>query len=189
MLFAFIPFDGAIGSNVQTQATLLQALLALFFITQLVMGRSLESETEDGFLTQMVLQNTNAFAWFFAKNLILLTQIGFIALPTFLFIAAFSDLSLAFWGAFLPRAILGTLGLAPLGFVLQAACFRSAQQKILLPALFFPLSSPVFLAIAHGTLNDKESSTSLALILAFDVVYIVLSSVLFSELTSEKTST
>ncbi len=90
---------------------------------------------------------------------------------------------------FLPQlaliAILATTGFAAVGTLFSALAVNTKAREVMLPILFFPAVTPVIIAAvkASGLVLGGETWGSLlswlGIILAFDVIFLVASALLF----------
>jgi len=90
---------------------------------------------------------------------------------------------------FLPRlaliAVLATVGFVAVGTIFSALAVHTRAREIMLPILFLPIVSPVIIAAvkASGLVMSGEAWSSLSswlgMILAFDAIFLVVSSLLF----------
>ena len=78
-------------------------------------------------------------------------------------------------------------GLTAMGVLLSAIVMNADSRALLFPVLFFPLSVPVLLAALHCNdhiLQGRWKGLSegwLQILLIFDVTYVILGAILFSE--------
>jgi heme exporter protein B len=84
---------------------------------------------------------------------------------------------------FIPVAALGTWALVVNGTFFSAVSLRTRSREIMLPLLLFPISIPALLAMVRATtslLTGEESiSFWIALLVAYDVVFTIVSLLLF----------
>ena len=89
-------------------------------------------------------------------------------------------------------AAMALAGLAALGVLLSAMTLKANARQILYPLLYFPLATPVLLAAVQSSqlyLSSGQITADvrawLGLLLGFDVIYITLGALLFTELVDE----
>ena len=81
--------------------------------------------------------------------------------------------------------VLATVGFASVGTLFSALAANTKARDIMLPILFFPIVVPVLIAAVEATgpvLNGKpwgDISTWLQIIVAFDVIFLVVSALVF----------
>lgn len=128
-------------------------LWVVFLFTSLLgLGRSFQSEAEDGavaLLVQAPCDRGWVFAGKAAANLIALLGIQ---IWTSLLFAVFLDVD---WSraplAALGTAVLGAIGLTSIGTLLSAMSISARFREFLLPVLLFPLSLPVLVLASRLT--------------------------------------
>lgn len=87
-------------------------------------------------------------------------------------------------------ATIAMAGLAAVGILISAMMLQVESSQILYPILYFPLTTPVLLGAVQSSLELIEKQHSLGdilpswlgLVIVFDIIYITLSVLLFSEL-------
>ena len=87
-------------------------------------------------------------------------------------------------------AFLATLGFATIGTLFSAMAVNTRSREIMLPLLLFPISVPVLIAAVEATRALLDPSVSMPsrwwqLLLAFDVIFLVISSFLFGTVLEE----
>ena len=88
-------------------------------------------------------------------------------------------------------AALATLGFSAVGTLFSAMAVNTRSRETMLPLLLLPMTVPVIIAAveATGVILDGDSFGELArwwqLLLAFDVIFLVLSSLLFGAVLEE----
>lgn len=81
--------------------------------------------------------------------------------------------------------LLGTLGFAAVGTLLSAISVNTRAREILLPILLFPIAIPILLAAVKATsslINNGSFASAgswVRILTAFDIIFLVLSSLLF----------
>ncbi len=158
--------------------------VAFTFAGMLGLNRSLALEKDKGCLEGLLLCPVERDVIYLGKMLGSLTFmliVEAIALPLF---CLFFNLLL-----FLPQlaliAILATTGFAAVGTLFSALAVNTKAREVMLPILFFPAVTPVIIAAvkASGLVLGGETWGSLlswlGIILAFDVIFLVASALLF----------
>jgi heme exporter protein B len=156
--------------------------IAVMFAGLLALGRTFERERQSETLRALLLAPVSRPAVYVGKLL------GMVALLMLVEVILVPLLALLFDGRLLGRplwlfAILaaGTLGFAAVGTLFAAMLVRARSRDVLLPVLLFPITVPVIIAGVRGTaaLLQPEVDTAvlqfwLALLVAFDVVFVTL---------------
>lgn len=158
--------------------------VAFTFAGVLSLNRSFASEKDKGCLEGLMLCPVDREVIFLGKMLGSLTFmliVEFIILPVF---SIFFDLPL-----FMPKLIfivfLVTLGFVSVGTLFSALAANTKARDIMLPILFFPVTAPLIIAAvkATGIILEgglwSEFSSWLGIILAFDVIFLVTSALVF----------
>lgn len=154
------------------------------FAGVLGLNRSFVLEKEKGSLAGLMLCPVDRDVIYFGKMLASLTFmliVEAIVLPVF---SILFNLTI-----FIPEvaviAVLATIGFACVGTLFSALAVNTKAREIMLPILFFPIVSPVIIAAVKATglvlAGDSWGSISswLQIIAAFDIIFLVLSSLVF----------
>ncbi len=150
-------------------------------------GRTFAQEQERGNLEALLAAPLDRSVLYAAKLL------GNFALTTVLIVLTVPLAALFFNVAFAPLAlllslVLGTLGLAAVGTLLSALAAQTRAREVLLPVLLFPITVPALLAAVHSTAAALQGRMAwggagdapwLHLLIAFDLIYVVLSWLVF----------
>ena len=155
--------------------------VAYLFAGILGMNRTFAVERDRGTLEGLMLAPVGREAVFAGKLLgaiAVMLVVEALMVPVFLMLY---DLSLfSVW--FILAAVLATIGFAAVGTLFSAIAAHTRAREAALPVLFLPVSLPVIIA-AVGSTSDildgggwSEVRGWLQLMLAFDVVFLVLSS-------------
>ncbi len=150
-------------------------------------GRTFAQEHERGNLDALLAAPLDRSILYAAKLLgnLALTAVLIVltvALTTVFFTVAFDPLAL------LLSLVLGTLGLAAAGTLLSALAAQTRAREVLLPVLLFPITVPALLAAVHSTAAALQGRMAwggageapwLHLLIAFDLIYVVLSWLVF----------
>ena len=158
--------------------------VAIIFASLLALGRSFSREVERGSMDGLLASPIDPGALYLAKvaaNVILLLALEAVIIPlaTLLF-----NLQL-FQPTLLLTLLLGNIGIASVGTILAAISARSRAREALLPIMLLPLLVPVIiaavrataLAIDRGPWDDVQPW--LAILAAYDLVFLFVSSLLF----------
>jgi heme exporter protein B len=165
--------------------------MAIVFSGLLGLNRSMQLETNGGNLEAALITGINRNAIFFGKlgsNFVITLFMQLIMIPLFAVLYDVRILSSPWMAA----VILGaTYGFVLLGTLFSLIAARSATREILLPLLLLPISIPLILAAVQLTngFQSGESLNSLAkwlrLIFVYDIVFTILSSLLFEGIVEE----
>lgn len=162
--------------------------VSLTFVGTLVFGRTFQREREERAVLGLLLAPGATDSLFVAKLIVNLLFLGAVELLLVPLVAVLFKLDLAqVAGPLFVLLATGTLGFCTLGTVLAAALSSLRLKEVLMPLVLFPLALPVLLAGVKGTsalldAPDWSSVTSwLTLIIAFDVLFLVLSKWLFRQ--------
>jgi heme exporter protein B len=165
--------------------------VAIAFAGMTGLSRSFVLERDRGVLDGLLLAPVDRSAIYFGKmigNVLFISLVEVVVLPFFivLFNQALADLP-ALGGV----VILGTIGFAGVGTLFSAMAVHTRAREIMLPIMLFPVVVPVMLAAVRLTaavldnLAFAEVSHWLALLVAFDVIFIAASFMLFEYVVEE----
>ncbi len=179
MVFAFAlvkegqaPADGAAGI----------LWIAIAFAGTLALGRTFERERQSETLRALLLAPAPRPAIYVGKLigivvLIMATEMVLVPLVAFLFQAPF--FAHPVWQ--LAVLLCGTIGFAAVGTLFAAMLVRARSRDVLLPVLLYPITVPVIIAGVRATATLLEPEVEfalvrfwLALLVAFDVVFVTL---------------
>ncbi|MBC8180651.1 heme exporter protein CcmB [candidate division KSB1 bacterium] len=160
--------------------------IAITFAGILGLNRSFIYEVDHGSLLGLLLCPVDHYVIYLGKmigNFIFMLIMEIILIPLLII---FFNLNI--FSILLPLSLvvfLGTLGFAAVGTLLSAISVNTRAREILLPVLLFPVVIPILLAavksttilINGGTLSDTISW--IKILSGFDIVFLVLSSLLF----------
>ena len=156
--------------------------LTITFAAMLGMGRTFVREYERGTLPGLLLAPIDRGALFLGKlvaNLLFLFIMEAVTLPMF---ALLFDLPVLKSSVMLV-IVLGTLGLAILGTMFSAMAAHSQAREALLPLLLLPTTVPIIIGAVQATSNAISGAADgppwLGLLIAFDVIFLTLSYLLF----------
>src|SRR5437763_4239993 len=186
-LLVLVVFSFAFDLRVENVAAVAPGVLwvTVTFAGVLSLGRSFARERDRRTLDGLLLAPVDRSALYLAKvfaSLVSMLAVEIIAVPAF--IALFNvpvDM-----GPLVLALALGTLGLAGIGTLFAAIAAHTRAREVLLPLLLFPIQVPVILATVKSTgaairLPGVEPSDAnwLGLLVAFDVLFLGLSVLLF----------
>ncbi len=186
LLVVFI-FGFAIEPKAETVAIVAPGMLwvTMSFACVLCFGRSFIQEKEHGCLDGLMLCPISRDTIFWGKmigNSIFLLIVELAILPFFF---VFLNLPFSFLPGIALIVLLTTLGFVSVGTLLSAMSVNTRARDIVLPILLFPTIVPVFIAAVQCTsailkgFGWGEFSNWLEMILAFDVIFMVVSSFVF----------
>jgi heme exporter protein B len=154
----------------------------LTFAGTLALGRTFERERQAETLRALLLAPVPRPAVYLGKlagvvSLLLAVEVILVPLVTLLFAAPL--LSRPLW--LLGMLVTGTLGFAAVGTLFAAMLVRARSRDVLLPVLLYPVVVPVLIAGVRGTsalvapeFDEAIAQFWLALLLAFDTVFVTL---------------
>ncbi|HLZ59884.1 MAG TPA: heme exporter protein CcmB [Ktedonosporobacter sp.] len=189
-LLVLVIFNFAFDLRVDNKVAVAPGALwvAFIFASLLGLGRTIAIEREQGPMDRLLLCPVDRRAIYLAKllgNVLFIGVVEIVALPVF---AALFDVPLGV-GALLPIVLFGTLGIATIGTLFSAIAAATRARELLLPLLVFPLIVPVVIAAVRATgdllapaLNEPPW---LGLIIAFDVIFLSVSTLLFQYVIEE----
>lgn len=162
--------------------------VSIAFLGALVFARTFQRERENRAMDGLRLVPGILDALYASKlvtNLLLLLSLQVLLVPSLLLVFPLPQQP-----ELLPLAgllVAGTVGLCALGTVLSAALAAVRMREVLLPLLLYPLAIPLLIAGVKGSaaLFDPVAPAGpgdwLALMLAFDALFLVLGRWLFGE--------
>lgn len=187
IMFSFA--TGEIDSGMKAKIFTAEVVLTTLFALSLYFIRAFETEYEDGIFLQIRSMNVSRVAWFFSKytlvSLLSLTTSLVVLVITALFTETSTNLISDNFGQLLLILIFTVAGLSALGILLSAMTLKARGRSVVFPLLFYPLSVPVLLCSTQAiNLLILKSSSFFAtewglLLVGFDVMYIILSALLF----------
>jgi ABC-type transport system involved in cytochrome c biogenesis permease component len=192
ILFTFAV--GEIEPDMRIKLFVAEIFLTTFLALQISFSRVFEPARTDKVFDLLRTYPVSYNAWFLAKYVLVLLLGLSVAIPT-IFIATLMAgkvlTGISIWGL-IPVTILAVAGLSALGVLLAAITLKAQSRQILYPLLYFPLTAPVLLSAIQLSLTylEKGSFTSetqswFLLLAAFDVIYVTLGVLLFSELVDD----
>jgi heme exporter protein CcmB len=156
--------------------------LAIMFAGNLALGRTFERERQAETLKALLLAPAPRPAVYVGKLtgiVILLAATEAVLVPLVALLFQAQLLRHPFWLASVVAA--GTIGFAAVGTLFAAMLVRARSRDVLLPVLLYPVTVPVVIAgvrataaLAQPNLDVEIVRFWLALLVAFDVVFITL---------------
>jgi len=165
--------------------------VAIAFAGMLGLSRSFILEQDRGVLNGLLLAPVDRSAIYFGKmigNVLFISVVEVVILP--FFIILFNQ-PLTALPALIGIIILGTIGFAGVGTLFSAMAVHTRAREVLLPIMLFPVVVPAMLAavrLTSGVLDNlpfEDVSHWLALLIAFDVIFIAVSFMLFEYVVEE----
>jgi heme exporter protein B len=165
--------------------------VAITFAGQLGLSRSFILERDRGVLDGLLLTPVDRSAIYFGKmigNVLFISLVEIFILP--FFVVLFNQ-SLSTLPLLVGVVILGTIGLAGVGTLFSAMAVHTRAREVLLPIMLIPVIVPLILAAVRltGAILDQtpfeDVSHWLALLVAFDVIFIAASFMLFEYVVEE----
>ncbi len=158
--------------------------VAILFAGTLGLGRTYSHERDRGSLEGLMLCPVDRSAIFVGKFLANLFYIGLAEIVLVPVFASFFDVPVLNLGV-IAIIVLGTVGFAAVGTVFGAMAVNTRAREVMLPILLLPVLVPLIIASvkATGLLIDgepwSETWSWVNLLIAFDVIYLVASFVLY----------
>lgn len=192
-LLVILIFNFAFDLRAENQKTLAPGVLwvAIAFAGMLGLSRSFIIEKDRGSMEGLLLTPVDRSAIYLGKmlgNLLFIGIVEIIILP--IFIVLF-NLSAAHLPLLVGVMILGTIGFAGVGTLFSAMAVHTRAREVLLPILLFPVVIPVMLASVKLTaaildgVPFADAQNWFSLLVAFDLIFLVLSVILFDYVTEE----
>jgi heme exporter protein B len=194
-LGSLVPFAGtmliAFGLSLGPGRALLQQTapgllwLAVLFASVLASRRSYEAEGEDGALEGMILAPVDRASLFLGKAAAVSAQLLVLEGVVLVLVAGLFDLPLGESPAVTAGAfVLGTIGLASVGSLFGVLTESARAREAVFPLLVLPLATPVLVAGVKATAlatagRGAEAGAWLGLLLAFDVVFVSIGTLVF----------
>lgn len=197
-LGAVLPFAGtlliAFGLSLGPGRSLLQQTapgllwLAVLFASVLSFRQAYQVESEDGALEALLLSPFDRGSIFLGKAVAVAVELWLLEAIVLLLVSALFGLSLWKAPAALAAAfLLGTIGLSAIGSLFGSLADSPRAREAIFPLLVLPLATPVLVAGVKATElaaagRGAEVGSWLALLVAFDVVFLSLGMVVFGQL-------
>jgi heme exporter protein B len=191
-LLVILIFNFALELDAGARSTVTAGVLWVTFAFSGTLGlnRSMAVEKDRGCLDGLLLAPVDRSAIFFGKvisNLIFMLIVELIVLPVY---SVLYNVNLFIPGLLLV-ILLGSIGYVVVGTLLATMAVHTRTRDILLPILLFPLVIPVLLAAVRGSTGFlqgiplEEFSASLSLLVAYDIIFIAVSFMVFDFVVEE----
>jgi heme exporter protein B len=192
-LLVILIFNFAFDLRAENQKTLAPGVLwvAIAFAGMLGLSRSFIMEKDRGSMEGLLLTPVDRSAIFLGKmlgNLLFIAIVEVIILPIFMVLF---NLSAGDLPALAGVMLLGTIGFAGVGTLFSAMAVHTRAREVLLPILLFPVVIPVMLAAVKLTaaildrVSFAEVQNWFSLLVAFDLIFMALSFILFDYVMEE----
>ncbi len=164
--------------------------VAFTFAGVLGLGRSFVVEKDRGALDGLLLAPIDRGAIYLAKllgNFLFMTIVEAICLPVFTAFFNFGVVSIDVAAI----AVLGTFGFAAVGTLFSAMAVNTRARDVMLPLLVFPICIPIVIAAVEATSQLFNGGAAgdhfrwLALLAAFDVIFVIVCFVVFDVVVEE----
>jgi heme exporter protein B len=163
--------------------------IAFIFASLLGLGRTIAAERERNTLDRLLLTPVDRKVIYLAKlvgNMLCIGVVEIVALPVFVLLFNFE---LGIVRDLIPVVLLGTVGLASVGTLFSVMAAATRARELLLPVLVFPLIVPVIISAVQATSLILLPSTNeppwLGLLIAFDVIFLSVSTLTFQFVVEE----
>jgi heme exporter protein B len=164
--------------------------VAFTFSGMLGLGRSFAAEKDKGSMEGLLLSPVDRGAVFLGKaisNLLFISIMEAVTLPLF---SLLNNVALPWW-PIIPYILLGTIGFAAMGTLLGAVAASTKMREVMLPILLFPVSVPLLMAavkLTSGAIQARdfsEVSNWFSILITYDVVFVVVSFLVFEYVVEE----
>ncbi|MEJ2554979.1 MAG: heme exporter protein CcmB [Anaerolineae bacterium] len=192
-LLVILIFNFAFDLRAENQKTLAPGVLwvAIAFAGMLGLSRSFIMEKDRGSMEGLLLTPVDRSAIYLGKmlgNVLFISVVEAIILPIFI---VFFNLSAEDLPLLVGVMILGTIGFAGVGTLFSAMAIHTRAREVLLPVLLFPVVIPVLLSAVKLTaaildrLPFADVQNWFSLLVAFDLIFMALSFILFDYVLEE----
>ncbi len=166
--------------------------MTFVFASLLGMNRSFVYEVDKGCLHGLMLAPMSRAAIYVSKFLVNFLFVLLAELVMLPFFGIFFGMDLlAYLGPLLAVVLLSTLGFAIIGTLFAAISVNTRTREVMLPILHFPVSIPIIIGAVQATaaaMQDQGWAVVwgwLRIIVAFDVVFLVVSLLTFEYIVEE----
>lgn len=174
-----------LGATISSFAATAVLWVAYLFSGVLCFEKTMSVERNDGMLAALMLAPVDSGVLYLAKllsNLVLMFAVALVVTPVGVLFFGF-DLSQA-PGTFVTVMALGLVGFAGVGTLFAAVVSSSRLQGGLLAMMIFPIALPLVLTSSQIMIRQFRDSvapgvTGLGVLIAFDVIFITVSWVVF----------
>lgn len=193
-LLIIVVFNFAFGFSVEILSLAAPAMLWIAFTFAGILGlsRSFALEKEGNAIIGMLLTPTDRsiiYAGKMISNTIFVFIVGIITVLMFILFFNYSFLSTLL--PLLPIMFLGSIGFVSVGTLFSAMAINTKLREVLLPILLFPIIIPVIVSavkLSTQVLDGNsifDASSSLKLLLAFDIIFVTACAVTFEYVIDE----
>ncbi|MDP2729455.1 MAG: heme exporter protein CcmB [Dehalococcoidales bacterium] len=186
-LLVIVIFNFAFGASQETMALVAPGILwvTFTFAGVLSFNRSFVLEKEEGCIEGLMVAPISREAIYVGKmvgSLLFMLIIEAIALPIFAFLSNLAVLS----PQLITITVLTTVGFVAVGTLFSALAVNTRAREMVLPILFFPIVIPLIISAvrASGLSLSGEAWSSLSswlqIIAAFDIIFLVVSFLVFT---------
>jgi len=191
-LLVILIFNFALELDIRTRESVATGVLwvTFAFAGTLGLNRSMAMEKDRGSLDGLLLAPVDRSAIYFGKalgNLLFMLIVEAIVIPTF---SVLYNLNLLKAGLLLV-VLLGSVGYIAVGTLLSSMAVQARTRDVLLPILLFPVAVPVLLASVKASngfligLEMVEIWPWLNLLIAYDIIFIAVSFMVFDFIVEE----
>jgi heme exporter protein B len=192
-LLVILIFNFAFDLRAENQKTLAPGVLwvAIAFAGMLGLSRSFIMEKDRGSMEGLLLTPVDRSAIFLGKmsgNVLFITVVEIVILPIFMVLF---NLSAGIIPLVAGVMVMGTIGFAGVGTLFSAMAVHTRAREVLLPILLFPVVIPLMLAAVKLTsaildrLPFADVQNWFSLLVAFDLIFMALSFILFDYVMEE----
>jgi heme exporter protein B len=192
-LLVILIFNFAFDLRAENQRTLAPGVLwvAIAFAGMLGLSRSFIVEKDRGSMEGLLLTPVDRSAIYLGKlvgNVLFIAVVELIILPIFMVLF---NLTARVLPPLAGVMLLGTIGFAGVGTLFSAMAVHTRAREVLLPILLFPVVIPVMLAAVKlsAAILDRlpfaEVQNWFSLLVAFDLIFMALSFILFDYVMEE----
>ncbi|MEW6141751.1 MAG: heme exporter protein CcmB [Chloroflexota bacterium] len=185
-ILVIVVFNFAFGETQEMLTAVAPGILWVTFAFSgvLSLNRAFVAEKEDGCLEGLMacpIGREVIYAGKLMGSLLFMLVVEAIALPVFMVLFNLPVLSIEL----IAVTVLATIGFAALGTLFSALATNTRAREMVLPILFLPLVVPVIIAAVKATglalagQSWSAMSTWLSMIIAFDIVFLVVSYLVF----------
>ncbi len=191
-LLVLVIFNFAFGETLETLNSIAPGILWVTFAFSgvLSLNRSFVYEKENGCFEALMLCPVNRDVIYVGKmlsSLIFMLIVEIITLPAFTFLFNLNVLS----SELILITFLATVGFAAVGTLFSALAVNTRVREMVLPILFLPIIVPLLICAVNASTDALagqswgEISSWLLMITAYDVIFLVVSYLIFEHVIEE----
>jgi heme exporter protein B len=193
-MLVLVVFNFAIGANAELIRQVVPGILwiTILFSTILGLQRVIQKETEEDTLQGIMIALYDSSALFIAKMLVHMLHLTLLVVCTLPLCSLWFHVDFtACLGSIMVTLFLGIFGLSIVGTLFAMIMLTFRTREVLLPLLFLPVSIPITIAAVHVTtklLSGKTLADVADYVISmcvFDVVFFVISLILFDHIVEE----